>query len=144
VLLEGTSSKERFLLTFPPPIQQNQQEAQGPGAQLTGADRGGETWFWNEFSCTQWICMAIVAFSIKLFWRGTKQAALISSESVVSDGMIQYDCPLKHWMDAGGIWLRTSYYGLPWTWKGFIWKYLKYLTRCRMSDCNCKLTGSTD
>jgi hypothetical protein len=29
------------------------------GAQLTGADRGEETWFWNEFSCTQWICMAI-------------------------------------------------------------------------------------
>jgi hypothetical protein len=46
---------------------------------------------------------AIVAFSIKLFCRGTKQVALISSESVVSDGMIQHDCPLKPLMDAGGM-----------------------------------------
>jgi hypothetical protein len=43
---------------------------------------GEETWVWNAFTCTKypvhgyaWLYIAIVAFSIKHYWRGTKASS---------------------------------------------------------------------
>jgi hypothetical protein len=96
--------------------------------------------------CTQWICMGIhfchsCIFKLTFLKRNKASSTVISSESDIW----WYD-PTRLSIEAlnGCWWYLTENFSLriAMNLEAFHWKYLKNWTRCRMSDCNCKLTGS--